>query len=673
MQIQTVLLIVLAFFLALGIAYYFYRNSKLSSRLKLLLGSLRFLTLFSGFLLLINPEFIRNTYQTEKANLILLVDTSSSMSNLGVNDNVESIVNQFENDEGLQDKFAVQSYSFSKEVNPKDSLAFTGKTTDISNALETVKEVFANGNNALVLVSDGNQTFGRDYEYVSLEQTQLNTVVVGDTTSYQDVGVGLVNSNRYTFLDNQFPLEAQLLYSGETAAETELRITLEGRVVHRETINFSNNLRSKTIKVLLKAKSIGVKTIALRLSPLENEKNLINNQKEIAIDVIDEKTTVGIISSFKHPDIGALKKAIESNEQRQVVLLSPDESPEQLEKIDVFILYQPNSMFTTVYNFIEQRGGGFLTVAGTKTDWNYLNDRASGFTFESFGQNEEILPFRNSSFDLFDVSNFDMDGYPPLKGALGELTFNVEPKVIAYQEIRGVNLEEPMFFVLEGEKKQVFLLGEDIWKWRLQEYRNKKEFSGFDELIGKLIFYLSNAGKKERLQLEYENIYENASEALIRASFYNKAYDFEENASLKLNIRGKDGFSRNIPMLLSGNQYQVDLSDLEEGDYSFMVIETNERISKSGQFKILDFDLEKQFLSANYQKMGRVAERNSGQLYFSDQVTDLVGELLEDERFLPLQKSSKNVVSLIDFRIVLGLMALTLALEWFTRKYNGLI
>jgi len=50
----------------------------------------------------------------------------------------------------------------------------------------------------------------------------------------------------------------------------------------------------------------------------------------------------------------------------------------------------------------------------------------------------------------------------------------------------------------------------------------------------------------------------------------------------------------------------------------------------------------------------------------------LRNDLLSKDRFLPVQKSEQNIVSLIDFRVLLALIAATLAIEWFIRKYNGL-
>ncbi|MEM1259407.1 MAG: VWA domain-containing protein [Bacteroidota bacterium] len=676
MQIQTVLLILAAFLLALGAAVFHYYRSKASLNHQIALTFLRFVALFSGLVLLINPEFSKKTYDIEKANLIVLLDESSSIRNLGEEEDVVNTVEALIQETGLQDKFSIKPYTFSKGIQPLDSISFQGNSTDIFNGLQTIKETFSNTNNAIVLISDGNQTYGRDYEYFDLNDSSvLNAIVVGDTTSYQDVAVGIINSNRYAFLDNQFPLEVQTIYSGKSEASVMAKISIDGREVHQESLEFSTSKRSHIINTSIKAQSTGIKTIRIVLGELEGEKNIQNNTKEIAIEIIDERTVVGIVSSFRHPDMGALKEAVASNEQRQVVFLSPQASAEQLEAVDVFILYQPNVEFENIYNFLDQRGGGSFIIAGTQTDWGFLNSKLPNINLDAFGQEEEILPFKNDAFELFDISSFNMDGFPPLRGVLGELNIGAEAKVLAYQKIRGVNLQEPLFFVLEKDEsnKQVFLLGENIWKWRLSTYRNNQDFSSFDALIGKLVFFLSSSGKKERLRLEYENVYENASEALIRASFFDKAYTFEKNANLNLHLTGKNGLVRDIPMLLSGDTYQVDLSDLEEGEYSFTITETTERISKSGQLRILDFDLEKQFMSSNHVKLERLAKRNSGNVYYPNQTGQLVRELINDNDFIPIQKSTRNVVSLIDFRIVLGLMVMALALEWFIRKYNGLI
>jgi hypothetical protein len=54
------------------------------------------------------------------------------------------------------------------------------------------------------------------------------------------------------------------------------------------------------------------------------------------------------------------------------------------------------------------------------------------------------------------------------------------------------------------------------------------------------------------------------------------------------------------------------------------------------------------------------------------EVSLLIEDLLQDDRFLPTQKSELIVVSLIEFKWLLALIAVALTAEWFIRKYNGL-
>src|SRR5690606_30918212 len=98
-----------------------------------------------------------------------------------------------------------------------------------------------------------------------------------------------------------------------------------------------------------------------------------NNVKEAAIEVIDEKTNVVIVSDMLHPDIGALKKSIEANEQRSVSITKPIGTAQNLEEADILILYQPNRNFRQVYDFLQNSKANYFTITGSKTDWNFLN------------------------------------------------------------------------------------------------------------------------------------------------------------------------------------------------------------------------------------------------------------------------------------------------------------
>ena len=81
------------------------------------------------------------------------------------------------------------------------------------------------------------------------------------------------------------------------------------------------------------------------------------------------------------------------------------------------------------------------------------------------------------------------------------------------------------------------------------------------------------------------------------------------------------------------------------------------------------------FKSANAaeEHLKALAKKNEGIAYFINNTSALEDDLINDSRFATIQKSTKKVVSLIDWKLLLLSIILTLSAEWFIRKYNGLI
>ncbi len=669
MQIQTLLLIILAVILALVIVWFQYINkNKKRGKTIVLLSFLRFIGLFSIFLLLINPKLNKKSLSVEKANLVLLVDNSSS-----VGKNKETAIkalNKLRKQEGLIEKFNIESYQFGEGLKRSDSLNFLDKKTDISGALKSILEIYNKSNTISVLLSDGNQTIGQDYEFYAQElKFPVYPIVVGDTTKYEDVSIGQVNANKYAFLKNKFPVEFYVSYEGDSNINLPVVVTVNGENIFREQIQLSGNKNSKKINKLINANTVGVKTISVAVGTLENEKNTANNSKTIAVEVIDEKTKIAIVSSINHPDVGALKKAIESNEQRSVTIITPNKKS-NLDDFNVFLFYQPNASFKDLYTFTANKKSSIFTIVGTDTDLVFLNKIQSQFKTERGYPVQEILGVLNSSFSRYDISEFNMDGYPPLRNNSGDVSFLGASEALLTMNIKGIELSNPLLALteLDGVKSGV-LFGEDIWKWRLQDYRNNQTFENFDQFISKLILFLADVKNKDRLNIDYNPVYEGVGNAKVTATYFDETFVFDEKATLTLKLNT----SKEIPMLLKGNYYEADLSNLQAGDYTFLVSVNEQNIKKSGKFKILDFDVEQQFLSSNSNKLENLATTTLGKLFYPGEIDQLIVQLLEESKYLPIQKSSKKVVSLIDFRLLLVLIILSFALEWFIRKYNGLI
>ena len=74
-----------------------------------------------------------------------------------------------------------------------------------------------------------------------------------------------------------------------------------------------------------------------------------------AIETIDEYTKIALVTSLSHPDLGALKTAIETNKQRLVQICSPAEYLANNETYGLVILYQPNQSFKPIFDLVEKR------------------------------------------------------------------------------------------------------------------------------------------------------------------------------------------------------------------------------------------------------------------------------------------------------------------------------
>ena len=673
MNSYTVLLIILASVLAFAISVFQYRYKEKRSRWKNILAVLRFVSLLTVFLLLLNPKFNSTSNTIIKPNLFLLVDNSESIK--PYQQELLKVYNDLSQDAKVDKRFTVKSFTYGADFKELDSISFTDETTDIASALQNIEQIYATEQTKIVLLGDGIQNIGEEYQYLQLgENFSLDAIAIGDTTQYDDLNVVSLFANDYSFVGNQFPLEANIAFTGKQPVKAVIRVTMNNKEVAKKNITLDKNNNTENFSTTLKATSAGIKNIAVSVSSSLNEKNLTNNSLETAVEVIDERTKVGIISDYKHPDLGTLKTSIESNKQREVLFLDKPYTDEKLADIDLFIFYQIGAGHNRVVEYAKSKNVGSFFIFGANTDWSGVNKLNLGFEKEDLGQKEAIFASNNQGFSLFDVSDFTPTNYPPLLGELGDILITDPHEILFFQKIRGVDLKDPLLAFFTGEHKVAVLFASDIWKWRMQTYRNENDFTSFDSFMGKIAFYLSSSQQKNRLQLNYDKVFPTPKQALISATFYDKTYRFDEKAQLEITVsRTTDGFSQKTPFVLKNSSYQVDLSNLEAGDYTFTVKEKKEGISTSGSFKISMFSLEAQVNTTDKTRLTQIANNNNGKVYYPNQLANLKEQLLEDDSFKPIQRSTKNVVPLIGFKWLLVILCIALAAEWFIRKYNGLL
>jgi len=673
----TILYIIIAGVISITLALFMYGyKTKYKGNLKWLFGILRFITLFSILLLLINPKLKSETYTIEKPKLPILIDNSASIVELNQNDNSTRLIEVLKSNSTLNDKFEVSYYSFGNDFSDNDSLSFSEKNTNISKALQSVNQLYKNVTAPTILITDGNQTLGSDYEFTSTTfRNKIYPIILGDTILYTDLKIEKLNTNRYAFLKNQFPVEVILVYNGATSNNSQFVVKQGDAVVYRENVSFSEINNTKTISFTLPANSVGLQKYTAKILPLAEEKNTSNNNKQFAVEVIDQATNVLIVSSIIHPDIGALRKAITTNEQRSVTIKKPQEAASVLNDYQLILLYQPDRSFTSVYQEIEKLNKNTFVIAGLETNWSFLNSIQKNYLKEVTNQTEDITGVLNLNYGTFAVDDIGFNDYRPLKTLFGTLEVTVPHEVFLEQSINGFSSESPLLATIElNGKRDAIWDGEGIWKWRAQSYLETQSFEGFDNFVGKLIQYLASNKRRSRLEVSNESFYYNNNQIKISAQYFDQNFVFDSRSSLTITVINKDTSERTVfPMLLKNNFYEVDLNSLSAGEYNYTVTVRDEEVARSGSFTILDFNVEQQFLNANVTKLRRVATNTGGEAFFNTEVNNLISNLINDNTFKQIQKSEQKVVPLIDWKYLLALIVIALASEWFIRKYNGLI
>ena len=677
MGTPTFLWILLMAIIALGFAVFQYRiGVKNRTKRAVIYGILRFLSVFGLLLLLVNPKWTQVDYYEEKPTLAIAVDNSKSIAHLGYDSLVDGVVSRFRESKKLQDNFDVQVFKFGEELALLDSLAYTDKQTNLATVFSSLTSLYQKAVSPTIVITDGNQTFGRDYQYEAKTFNQpVYPIIVGDTVEYADSRVERVNVNRYAYINNKFPVEIFLKNTGQRAnPNARLTIKSGNRTVHSESVRFDDGNSSTIKSVLLPADKVGLSRYTVSISPENLEKNKANNYRNFAIEVIDQKTNVLVVSDLVHPDIGMFKKSIEGNTLRKVTISNTTESLGKLNEYQLILLYQPDEQFTEIYEELKSLNKNHIVVSGSQTSWSFLNNAQAFAERELTGQTEEVQAGLNTNFSSFAITDIGFSDFPPLLGAFGDIDFKSEVDIALFQKIGTLTTDQALISASDvNGQRVVYIFGEGLWKWRAQSFRDSGGFQDFNNFLDKLVQYTASNKRKDRLEISYDSFYYGNSAIKITAQYFDKNYVFDSRASIKAVVVNKENKERyTAPFILKGNYYELDVSNLDAGEYTFTVEVKDQGLTRSGAFTIIPFEAELQFLNADTKALQQLASETEGDVFTINQAENLINRLANDDRYRPIQKSTEKVVPLIDRKWLLGLVVLFLAIEWFMRKYHGL-
>ena len=654
------------FCLLAGAAYaaglYLVGHRRFSKRMNLLLAALRFVAVSVIALLLLAPVAKRTVNERQKPVVVVAQDVSESV------DSSQRVVES--------GKWKVESEEC--EVVYEE---FGGTTTDIAAALEDIASHYQGRNlGAVVLATDGIYNRGGNPATTAERLTfPVYTIALGDTTPQRDAALANIRHNRIAFSGNTFPVEITVNATRLKGHSAQLTLSdSRGKTVAQKGIDYNDNSFSSTLTFELKAEQPGLQRYTARLSVVDGERTSTNNVLTFYTDILDSRRKVAIIGNAPHPDLAALKQAVESNPNYEAEVFLNEELKmrnEELKEVSLLILHNLPSATHQLPTLNSQLSSiNSIYIIGTQTDLPRFNALHTGLEIVAKAKkSNEVTALFNDRFSLFSLDGADaaaLEELPPLSAPFGEAKTSTSLQSLFTARLGNINTGQPLVAAqVQGAKRSVFVWGEGLWRWRLNDFLNNKTHDHFDRLVSQLVNFAAITDSRERFIVETERHYSDNDEVVVRAQLYNESYEPFNSPDAKFTLKG-DSIKGDYNFSREGDGYSLSLGTLPEGLYRYTATTTydGKNYTAEGAFAVEALHLEQANLTADHSLLATLSSITGGEMYYPDQLSALNSQL---STLKPVIYTHTRFSELLNLPWVLILIIILLGSEWVLRKYHG--
>lgn len=676
-----------------SVALYFRNNNTdFDRKAKIVMSVLRGVSIALIAFLLLAPMLKLNVKETEKPVLIFAVDNSESMvftsdSSFYRHDfqeKIDHLIHSFD------DKYEVKTYLVGEKADAlntkgKIMIPFDGKTTNLSSLFSEVENVYANQNvGAMVLVSDGIYNTGSNPQYqVDRLKFPVYTVMAGDTTLQTDLRIANIIHNSQTFMGNYFPVEIKVAATHLAGNKAVLKVFEKDVEVFTKTIDIRGNQHFETAKLTLQAKKKGTQKYRVELTELDGEMTYRNNSANFFINVVDTREKIAIVYFAPHPDVSAIKAALETSDKYEVEVSSAENFNKNPNDYSLIILHQLPAVKPVAGNLltkIQQEGISALYIIGKQTDLKAFNNIGAGISITQQGGKvmfNEAYPNYNENFLSFNFSEEArqmLKNYTPLLTYFANYQTSVGANVFMHQKISNVVSTYPLIVFSQNVKGRTGVItGTDIWRWRLQNYLKVQNFDAFDEIINKIALYMSVKGDKSYFRIHSQEVYNENTPVEFNAELYNESYELINEPDIRFVLTDESGKEYVSQFSKQNSGYNLNLGKLPVGDYTWeaSTVAGTKTYKKSGSFTVQEIMLESMNLVANRDVMRAIAEQSEGQCFNVNEMEQLEKVIKENDDIKPVVNYIKKYTLILNSWIYLTLIVLLLGIEWFMRKWGG--
>ncbi len=637
--------------LAIGAVYaslLYLFSKKYSKGLTVLLFALRTIVVATVVMLFINPYIKQKINKIEKPIIVFAQDNSESM--VEYPQSVDSVKN------ALEKHYSVDYHGFGDQY------------TNISEALNTIARQYYKRNvGAVVLLSDGIVNQGVNPE-LTIENYPfpIFSVTLGDTVAHPSMTIKDVKCNKTVQANMLFPLRVTANALNNKGKDMNITVKMDGVEVENVTIPVTSNRFSKTFDFNIDSGNEGTKQIDINVETLHGTSLQTESSRRVFITVTDKKYRVLCIARAPHPDIAAIKSALDDHFEFDVVYDNVDD----IDNYDLVIYHQLS---------VETHGRASLQIIGANTDFDAFNKSQDIVTIRrgAANTNLDVKARFNNAFGLFtinsDIKN-EIQSYPPLSLPHSDITLSGRHDVLFNMNVMDVETPLPLLaFANDNDgNKQAFLFGTGCWRWKLYEYFHHKNNDGFNEIFSKTVKYLLTEKDKE-LTVNHKDSYLTTENISLTAELRNPSRELVNEPDLQITISSANETYEYV-FSKGENNYHLNVGMLPEGIYKYRAHTTfgGVEYNANGTFTVESIGIEKQDLTADIERMRSLAAQTGGKHYYITDIQHLTKDLQNDERITSISRQETRYDDLINLKwLFISILAL-ITLEWLLRKIFGI-
>ena len=653
------------------------------------MASLRGVAMTLVAFLLLAPMLKMIRKEIDKPVIILAIDNSESVK-MGKDSayylsDYQKQVQQLANELGKH--YEVTACLLGDENNYVDyqeiKADFSDKSTNLSALFDDINLLYANRNvGAVVMLTDGIYNIGSNPYYAAQKvDFPVYTVGLGSDEQAKDLFIADIIHNKEVLKGNRAPVEVKIRAGKLSGKSAKLTVSDEKGEVFSRVLQISGNQFFETVSFLVDADKTGLLKYKIDLDELDGEVTYKNNHAQFFIRVIESKDKIAIVYDAPHPDVAAIRSALELSDNYDVTVVPIQEFKDKPSDYGLIILHQLPSKknpASSLLSQIRQSGVSSLYIIGTQTDLNAFNGLNTGLQItQSKNMTNNATAAYNSNFMLFSFSEETQDLLPTLpllQTPFGTYKAAVSSNLFMTQKISGVETKYPLFLFNDVNGAKIGVIsGTGLWSWKVYDFVNTQNHDAFNEIVNKTALFLVAKNDKSPFRVRHNAVFAENAPVEFSAELYNESHELVNTPDVKLTIKGSGDTTYDAQFSKQNNAYYLNMGELPVGTYTWTAKTQlgNKSYEKSGTFSVQEIFVETANLVADFDLLKSIAKTTDGKFFARNEIENVAKEIKANDNIKPIASYHKKYSMLLNSPWYLAAIVLLLGIEWFLRKWHG--